>query len=129
MRLNIDLIRDILLTVEENTDFDSYYEYTTNQQDKRLKKYSHEEIIYHLNQCNLAELIIADIDDSGSIATVSDLTPKGHEFLANIRENKIWRGIKNIAKEVGSTSLSAIIQISSNVITELIKAQFGLPSI
>lgn len=57
---------------------------------------------------------------------VQDLTPTGHKFIENIRQDTIWNNTKSIAAKVGSKSLDAIMQIASNVITELIKSQFGL---
>lgn len=125
MKLNVDLIRKILVVVEENTDFTTYYKYEPDNVDKRLKKYTHDEIIYHLYQCDLSGLIEAEIPDSGDFAMVSDLTPKGHEFLANIRQDNIWNTIKSIGTKLGATSLSAFIQISSNVVSEIIKAYLG----
>ena len=125
MRLNMDLVRKILLVVEENTDFDSYYRYEPEQNNNLLRKYSHEEIIYHLYQCDLSGLIEAEIPDDGTYAVVKDLTPKGHEFLTNIRQDNIWNTIKGIGTKLGTTSLSAFIQISSNVVSEIIKAYLG----
>lgn len=57
---------------------------------------------------------------------VSDLSPHGHEFLANIREDTIWNDVKSISSKVGSKSLSAVSQIASLVIAEIIKSQLGL---
>ena len=64
--------------------------------------------------------------DAGEIIMISDLTPAGHKFLANSRQDTIWNNTKEIATKVGSKSLDALIQISSSVITELIKAHFGI---
>mgnify|MGYP002958432843 FL=1 len=60
------------------------------------------------------------------VGRIYDMTYAGHQFLANIRSDNIWKGTKAIASKIGSSSLDAITQIASNVITELIKAQFGL---
>lgn len=128
MRLNPDCMRNILLTIEEFTDDETTFEYNRfGEIPKRLEKYSHSEIHYHFQQCSMSELIVGFRRyDAGNLITVADLSPKGHEFLANIRQDNIWNNTKSIAAKVGSTSLNALIQISTNVITELIKAQFGL---
>ena len=128
MKLNSDCVRDILLMVEDICDFHTVAEYSIDaERHKKLRKYSHEEIIYHIKQSVQAGLIDnAEYYDDGACIVINDLTPAGHDFLANIRQDNVWNGIKSIAKKVGSTSLSALIQISSNVITEIIKAQFGL---
>lgn len=131
VKLNVDCIRDILLTVEENTDFSDNFHYSVdehpNSMYQYLSKYTYDEIIYHVSQCEKSDLI-SDVSysDDGEIFTVQDLSPKGHEFLANIRAKTIWNKTKSIAKKVGATSLNAFIQISSNVITEIIKAELHL---
>jgi len=127
MKLNPDCIRDILISTEDNTGYQVYLAYP-DELDKcpLLQKYSDDELRYHFYQCHHANLIFMREEDlAGNIAIV-DLTPKGHAFLANIRENKIWTGVKSISSKVGSASLDALTQIASNVVTELIKAQFGI---
>lgn len=57
---------------------------------------------------------------------VADLTPKAHEFLADIRADTVWNDVKAVAAKVGSKSLSALSQIVAAVISEIIKAQLGL---
>lgn len=128
MRLNNDCVRDILLSVEEVCDFNESFRYSKFSNDfERLQPYSHDEIIYHIKQCKLASLITSMFaTDGGDYLEVGDLTPEGHKFLANIRNDDIWNKVKKIAGTVGSHSLSAITQISANVVTQLIKAQFGI---
>ena len=128
MRLNPDCVRDILLTVEERSSYLRAVEYKYGDpRFSKLNTYSKEEVAYHIQQCEKANLIHGvSIYGLGDSADIIDLTPEGHQFLSNIRENKIWNGVKEIAGKVGTSSLDAITQIASNVITELIKAQFGL---
>lgn len=127
MKLNPDCVRDILLSVEDTCDYNRTMHYHQNTDVQRLQKYSHDEIVYHIRQCKLSGLILGvQFYDSGADVTISDLTPAGHKFLANVRKDTIWNNTKSIASQVGSKSLDALIQIASNVITELIKAQFGL---
>lgn len=128
MKLNPDCVRDILLTIEEITDNDTTVTFTDQNLDefKKLSSYTHEEVFYHLRQCDLSDFFTRmDVDILGNWE-VEDLSPGGHAFLADIRKDTVWNGIKGVAQKVGTTSLSALTQIASNVITELIKAQFGL---
>ena len=127
MKLNPDCIRDLLIDIEDTTTINTAWKYDSHNPSKRLLNYSQFEIAYHARYCYEANLI-KDFSIGGNSESVfaSDLTPKGHDFLSNIRENKIWNGVKIIAGKVGSSSLDALIQISTNVITELIKAQFGI---
>lgn len=128
MKLNPDCIRDILLTVEDTTDSTKMFEYQSDKEKpSKLKKYDHNELMYHIRQCSLSGFFTAlQTYDGDDFVIIGDLSPKGHEFLANIRQDNIWNNTKIIAGKVGSKSLDALIQIASNVVTELIKAQFKL---
>lgn len=129
MKLNNDLIRDILLTIEEYTAYDkpiSFYKpYEVEENNQPLiKDYSKEEFFYHLDQCEQSGLINVMLE-TGEYTTVANLTPNGHEFLENIRSNTVWSKTKSISKKLGLKSLDAIIQISTAVITEIIKQELG----
>lgn len=144
MKLNLDCVRQILLCVEENTDLrkycffiDSDLEETVTSlgdppipipdyQANLLKKFDNNELIYHIRYCVQADLLYLNGSFDVYQIVIPDLTPKGHDFLENIRDNQVWAGVKSISTKVGSKSLDAITQIASNVITQLIKAQFGL---
>ena len=125
MRLNPDCTRDILLAVEEVCDMGHYFDSRIDLE-KISGDYTKEEIAYHARQCNLAGMFFKFNSDLNGNWEVIDLTPKGHEFLANIREDTIWNNVKTVSAKVGSKSLSAISQIASSVIAEIIKSQFGL---
>ena len=125
MKLNPDCIRDILLAVEAICDTGRYFDSRIDL-DKILGNYSVEEIAYHARQCDMAGMFYKFKRGIDSGWEVADLTPKGHEFLANIRENTIWNNVKAVSSKVGSKSLSAISQIASAVVTEIIKSQLGL---
>lgn len=128
MKLNPDCIRDVLLSVEEKTDFSNPWTFSIDSVDSKfLSVYSSEEILYHINQCSKSGLIDGcKIYDDGYSIFISDLSPSGHQFLADIRSDKIWSDVKSVCAKVGSNSLSCIMQIASGVITEIIKAQMRL---
>lgn len=128
MKLNPDCVRDILLEVEAATDFFRSLTYNVEEEKpKRWKRYEHTEIIYHIRQCDHSGLIMGALYcEGGDYIEIGDLTPAGHQFLANVRQDTIWNKTKEIAGKVGSKSLDTLIQISSSVITELIKGQCGL---
>lgn len=129
MKLNNDLIRDILLTIEEYTGYENpiifYKPYEVEENDQPLiKNYSKEEFFYHLKQCEMSGLIQIMLE-TGEYTTISCLTPSGHEFLENIRSNTVWSKTKTISKKLGLKSLDAVMQISTSVITEIIKQELG----
>ena len=125
MKLNPDCIRDILMEIESSVSLNNYLVIETDKPSSLWSTYSWEEVAYHINQCLMSGLITnADIYVSDGYATITDLSPKGHEFLANIRNDNIWTNTKSIAKKIGSTSLDALSQVASNVITTLILSHF-----
>lgn len=125
MRLNPDCIRDILLSVEENTDTENFLSYP-DELDKcpLLKKYSDGEIRYHMLQCYKSGLIEMKEDIIDDIC-IFDLQPCGHQMLADIRSDNAWNKTKEIAKGIGTYSLDALKQIASGVTTALIQTALG----
>ena len=144
MKLNLDCVRNILLCVEDNTGLrkpcffiDSGLEKSRviiavdpipvpTYQSELHKQFNNDELIYHINYCIKANLLSTNTPHDAYQIIITGLTPHGHEFLENIRDNKIWSGVKDIAAKVGSKSLDSVYLITSNVITQLIRAQFHI---
>lgn len=131
MKLNPDCMRDILLCLESL----HYNECTTvDEIAKYLPSYCMDDIL-----CTCVKLHEAEFIETLSkqpiefilleIIAIKDITYKGHQFISEIREDKIWSGVKSIAGKIGATSLNAFTQIASSVVTELIKDQFGLTTL
>lgn len=96
MKLNPDCIRDILIAGEEVITFNNWYYYEKDNQSALSQKYSHDEIIYHIRQARDSGLItIGPFYDAGNSVHITDLTPVGHEFLANIRIDTVWNKLKS----------------------------------
>lgn len=124
MRLNPDCVRDILLTVEKECDGRSLI-YINDDYDlskaEFLCKYKTEEVLYHINQCNLSGFFTECVLDLSGGYKIIDLSPKGHEFLADIRSKSTWGKVKSAAEKVGVGSLKALAQIASTVTAALIQ--------
>ena len=129
MKLNVNCIRDVLLELEKLPFQQSC---SISNLTDALPKYEPDDITYTC--LKLAEAGYINIKTIQNIAmsnpiirSVEDITYEGHQFLANIRSDTVWSNIKEVSKKVGSNSISAISQIATGVITEIIKAQLGLP--
>jgi len=124
MKLNPDCIRNILLTVENTTGYGSYMRYPSNTEYELLKSFSYEEVMYHIKQAELSGFTskVSYFLGIGEGCLIQDLSPKGHEFVANIRLDNNWNKTKEIAKSVGSYSLDALTKIATGVITNLINS-------
>lgn len=114
MKLNPDCIRGILLTVEEKCDFDTPWEYKRNQfESEYLAEYSHEEILYHIRQSEQSDLIQGvHYYDDGDDVLICDLTPCGHEFLANIRNESVW---KKALSQAAGASLPVLFEVAKKI--------------
>ncbi|MFW5670239.1 MAG: DUF2513 domain-containing protein [Acetivibrio ethanolgignens] len=114
MKLNPDCVRDILLTVEENTGFNKEMDFSEHSSYELLNQYSSDEVFYHIKQCEASYLIEEVRWFLGGSCSISDLTPRGHEFLTNIRNDSIWK--KALTKGTGA-SLSILMEIAKQVAT------------
>lgn len=129
MRLNPDCTRDILMFMEEKTEPHSFLSFSPDsfaEQSVKLSQYSEKELIYHVKQAAESGFFLGYKEDLSGGFWLRDLSPKAHEFLANIRSDNIWNKTKSVACKIGATSMNALIQIASNVVTEIIKQQLTL---
>lgn len=136
MRLNMDCIRDIMLWVESITTPRKYACYvdtdmvealqeiyldesdkpTPSAEQKQLCiKYSNEVLVYHLNYCIEAGLLKLHNASSRERILIEDLTPLGHEFIANVREDANYNSIKSRAKKAGIETLQGMIDIGKSL--------------
>ncbi len=118
MKLNPDCVRDILLAVEDTTDLNKPFRYSkAGPRHPRISPYTHDELLYHFRQCNEAHLFSRYVgDDMGRLIVISDLSPDGHKFLANIRNNSIWSKLKAAFKSIGANSLPVLIQAVADIV-------------
>lgn len=114
MKLNPDCIRDILLCVEA-VEFDEPIEFSEIVE--KLDKYEVEEVLYHINQCEYNNFFTKINHFAQSYnGRIFDLTPKAHEFLANIRSDNVWNKIKEKALKAGSIALPVLQKVAAGVI-------------
>lgn len=132
MKLNLDCIRDVLLTVEKCQQIE------LSQRGGIISKYLSmrdvlielsnqlpEDIVYSVIILNEAEYIDAHITLTDSVIAnfkIYRLTYKGHEFLDEIRDGKIWSGVKEGAASIGTFGLSTVSDIARGLISTAITA-------
>lgn len=122
MKLSHDCIRDLMLYLEQNLDYNDELEINNLQ----LKDYSTVELMYTTKKLFEADFLICDnsieIDDEYPIMLVNSITYKGHQFLDSIRDDKIWQNTKKTISKLTSASLPIIQEVASS----LIKSSLGL---
>lgn len=117
MKRDMDLIRKILLKIEESNGM-FFVQGDPDNED-------YERHCYHIELLKEAGFLKANITKAdGGIyysCSVTRLTWEGHEFLDNIRDNKVWEEVKNkISKASESVSLSIISNIANTVIMSML---------
>ena len=108
MRFNPNCVRDILFECEKTIQphEDLYIEETDIP--NSLSGYSWAELLYHLEQCNMSGLFVKSYKDPTGAYCITDLSPKGHNLLSKIRNDKIW---KKILKN-GVETITKLIELS-----------------
>lgn len=107
MKLNYDLIRDLLIYVEENGDG------TKGIYDIKINGYTNNEIIYHLfliAESKYIDYYTVSQVGLGKIVVPKRITMEGHIYIENIRNKYIWEEIKKDMeiKGIVNTSLDVI---------------------
>lgn len=121
MQIDNECVRDILFTIEEETDFDKgCIMIGAAKKYARLEKYKEPgKVVRYLVMKEMIYL------PNKSIPNTYDLTPDGHEFLANVREDNNWKKIKNVSSSIGFASLKVVSAIAEGVATAAINQQLG----
>jgi len=123
MKLNPDCVRDILIECENLCTPTSDVMFNSQNTVCNGVEYSFDELAYHLRQCDMNGFFYKYKQDITDNYVITDITPKAHEFLENMRSSGLWENAKTVAKKIGATSLSALIQIANGILSEVIKAQ------
>lgn len=133
MKLNPDCVRDVLMALEGITDGRTSYTFGSFEAFKEnfsLAAYTADEVEYHLRQCDLNGFLVGARFGASGEFTVIDLSPRAHEFLANIRSETIYKATKERLGKVGVFSLKALVDVAKSVAAEVIAngLSAGLPS-
>lgn len=122
MKLNPECINDVLMTVEETVTYFEKFQYVVDGNvPKRLQKYSHDEIVYHIQHCKRSDYLEdCEILGNGAIIFVNDLSPSGHKHLADLRENTIIGQSKVMVKEIKRESTRKTLLFAFSKIPELL---------
>lgn len=128
MKLNPDSVRAVLLYIEEKHTLDNNLSSCGIARDILKESgcvYGFEEdleyAIKQLHDNGMINAIKISVTNSGiPNYIILDITPSGHEFLANIHSNDVWEKTKAKAKIVGSWSLQALSLIAKQLILNAI---------
>ena len=119
MKRDMDLIRQILLRIEESPSAIDIVPMNNFQNHKT------EEVQYQLYLLNQAGLIEAhDASSGGGLVYMPfRLTWQGHEFIDSARDDDNWNKAKTVITKIGGFTFS----ILSQLLVSYLKQQAGLP--
>ena len=122
MKLNYELIRNLLLTAEDRENNSSL---SQKELDEFIDKfdYTFDELTYHLKRLEEADYIDVTIRYASNqvyIYALNYITWDGHQFLDTIRSDKVWSTSKKVANDLKVKSISAFTQIAFQVASNLI---------
>lgn len=124
LKLNWDCMRDILKVIEAM----SYDEKASVKNlCSELAQYSENDVRYSCLKLHEAGMILAvtvDIDNTPrpSVTSIADITYRGHEFLAKLRDDERWNGIKKCLPQIRDYSLEAINAVANGITSGAIAA-------
>lgn len=139
MRLNHDCIREILLCIEENTDFRKHCVFVDAgpvgsvaaeflgapveippYQAELISRFDNDQILYHANYC--LDSGLANGETGGDRIVIFDLTPAGHELLAKIRDPERWPKVKSAVSAIRDYSIKALGSIAEGITSATISS-------
>ena len=127
MKMNPDCVRDILIEIEEKADGINYFCFAScdsicsrETPNRLIGKYSREEVIYHIVQCHESGFFVQMKKVVTGVYKVNCLSPKGHEFLNNIRNNSTWNKIREKAIALGGFSIKTLVEIAQKIAGDMI---------
>ncbi|MDP4144133.1 MAG: DUF2513 domain-containing protein [Bacillota bacterium] len=116
MRLDHDCIREILLYIEKNTTDEFCCVSAQDLRSKLQPKYSEDTINYHVRKIHQACLVDDVFYAENAPQDISCLSWEGHEYIDNIRDNKVWSNVKEKTKTLASASLPILAEYAKKEI-------------
>lgn len=121
MTRNLDLIRYILLTIENSTDRVMYIE------DFAAEDFTPDVVSYHIGlllECSYINAVkMGGLGQKYAQYKVWGLTSHGHDYLDAIKNDTVWSRTKNAIKDFGS---SVSFEIIKSTAIQIISKSLGL---
>lgn len=116
MKLKHELVREIMLYLEDNLTFDK--EIMSSQ--ITIPEYTSEEIQYTVNKLYEAGFLKCITFKPYKYKAILEITWNGHCFIDNIRDDNVWNHTKQKISKIASVSLPIINQIAASYIQMLL---------
>lgn len=121
MKRNIELIRYIMLYLEENMNASKFY----SSDDIDFSKFSQEidkniinEHLMLLLKNEFIDATYAGNEVEPIIFMIKRITNEGHDFLDSLRDDEIWNKVKGATVTAGGFTLSFMVELGKEYIKE-----------
>lgn len=115
MKRDLDLIRQIMLTLEEKMEYGKNFQSAQLIEVMQDKTLSAEKLAYHIGLLVESDLIRAKEYkyQSGEPTDylIFTITSQGQDFIDTIRQDTTWNKIKEKASNIGGFTLSLLVDI------------------
>lgn len=131
MKLDMDLLREILIYVEEHAT-----RVHSDLEEIAIDGWTSEQVAYHVVLAEADGLLKAsldtlpDQDDPVIVHTtysVHRLTMRGHDFLGTIREPSNWDAVKAGTRKIGAVTVGAAVEFGKAFVRMKISEVTGVP--
>ena len=126
MKRDLDLIREIMLVLEDKMEYGKNFQSTHLIEVMQDKTLSVEKLAYHLGLLVENDFIKAKEyrHQSGEPTDylINTITSQGQDFIDTIRQDITWNKIKEKASNIGGFTLSLLVDIGK----EYLKKQIGI---
>jgi hypothetical protein len=108
---DLDLIRHLLLTIEQYPELNGTRWFQFTPADLGIADRGTEEVGYHLTLLVEAGFVLGQ-SQGYEIPAIARLTWEGHEFLDNIRDQTIWNATKKRFEGLVSVGLKVVAAVA-----------------
>ncbi|MBC1402111.1 DUF2513 domain-containing protein [Listeria booriae] len=124
MKLNNDCVRSLLLEIEDKqTILFQNFSYDDLKAFKSYEKFGHDNVfytLYRLKEAGYIDFNAQIINSEIYTFFLSKITWEGHQFLDNIRDDKVWAKTKEIASTFTGSSITFLANVANNVLSQFI---------
>ena len=126
MKRDLDLIREIMLVLEDKMEYGKNFQSTHLIEVMQDKTLSVEKLAYHLGLLVESDFLKAKeykyLSGEPTDYLINTITSQGQDFIDTIRDDTTWNKIKEKASSIGGFTLPLLVDIG----TEYLKKQIGI---
>lgn len=126
MKLDMDNIRNILLDLEENLDYGKEFTQINMKTRADFLKINLNDYLYTIDRLLEANFLNGKANNTKDPKTpyISSISYVGHQFIADISDDKNWKDARRIAIKSGSTSIVFVSEIAKKIVKEVMNDNF-----